>query len=59
MTEAEAVGTEIAAPWAQRQFGNAASILAAILGLDEADQMDALAVALDAWIKKRDGRLAA
>ena len=45
------------APWVQRQFGNAACILAAILALDEADQLDALAVALDAWIKKRDGEL--
>lgn len=45
------------ASWAKRQFGNAAPILAAILTLDEADQIDALAVALDAWIKHRDGRL--
>jgi hypothetical protein len=45
------------APWAQRQFANAARILAAVLALDEADQLDALAVALDAWIKKRDGGL--
>ncbi len=44
------------APWAERQIGNAAQILAAILQIDEADQPDALAVALDAWIKRRDGR---
>lgn len=44
------------ASWARRQFSNAAPILAAILTLDEADQLDALAVALDAWIKHRDHR---